>query len=161
MGYDRDRREMPATWARAIGRWSGFVRTSNTTEPISVQEWHITCRYRFIDIPNSNLLKLWLPVRYEVNCFGPQRIGKRAVVLMVFCDSCDPSLGKKWVPLDDSPHHRSLTNVAVGGLWTVHNTRLIVTRRKHLSWPSTRGGRLVEGDTSLGTVKSYFLLHFQ
>lgn len=99
-----------------------------------------------------------LPVRYEVNCFGPQRMGKRAVVLMFFCDSCVPSLGKKCVPLDDSPHQRSLTNVAGGGLWIVHNTRLIVTRRKHLSWPSTRGGRLVEGDTSLGTAKKYFWL---
>lgn len=93
----------------------------------------------------------WLPVRYEVNCFGPQRMGNRAVVLMVFWDCCDPSLGMKCVPLEDSPHQRSLTNVVDGGLWTVHSTRLNVTRRKHLSWPSTRGGRLVEGDTSLGT----------
>lgn len=78
-------------------------------------------------------------------------MAKRAVVLMIFCESCDPSLGKKCVPLDDSPHQRSLTNDADGGLRTVHSTRFIVTCRKHLSWPSTRGGRLVEGDTSLQT----------
>lgn len=150
---------MPATWARAIGKWSGLVRTSSTKEPISVHQWEASFRVRNMCCQYSKLKQVFLgtvPVRYEVNCFGPQRMGKRVVVLTLFCDTCDPSLGKKCVPSDDSPHQRSLTNVAEGGLWTVHNTRLIVTRRKHLSWPSTRGGRLVEGDTSLGTARVIF-----
>lgn len=105
--------------------------------------WQWNCKIKFPQ----------LPVRYEVNCFGPQRMGKRAVVFIVFCEICIPSRGKNCVPLDDSPHQRSLTNMVVGGLWTVHSTRLITTLRKHLSSPSTRGGRLVEGSTSLGTAK--------
>lgn len=35
----------------------------------------------------------------------------------------------------------------------VHSTLLTVTLRKHLSWPSTRGGILVDGDTSLSTAE--------
>lgn len=97
-----------------------------------------------------------LPVRYEVNCLGPQRIGKRAVVFTVFWCGCDVSFGKKCVPSDDSPHQRSLTNVGDGDLCTIHSKWLTVTRRKHLSWPSTRGGRLVEGTTSLCAADIHF-----
>lgn len=155
MGWERERCEMPMTCARAIGKWSCFERTSSTRKPISVSN-HKVRRLLLTYIYNSDSTKISeLPVRYDVSCFGPQLMGKQAVVLVVFCGTCDPSLGKKWVPLEDSPNQRNRTNVAHGGFWTVHNTWLIVTRRKPLSWPSTRGGRLVEGETSLVTANKH------
>lgn len=72
--------------------------------------------------------------------------------LTPFCSTC-PSLGLKKVPLEDSPHHLSLIRVTGGALMMVHSTLLTVTLRKHLSWPSTRGGILVDGDTSLSTAE--------
>lgn len=152
MGWFRLSWEIPATCALPIGRCSGFVSTSSTRETMSAEKQHISGRFQ----TRWRQMSRCLPVRYEVNCFGPQRIGKRVVVFTVFWYGCDLSFGKKCVPSDDSPHHRSLTNVADGGLCTVHFIWLTVTRRKHLSWPSTRGGRLVEGTTSLWAGETYF-----
>lgn len=96
---------------------------------------------------------MMLPVKYEVNCFGPHRTGNLVVDFTSFSLSRDPSLGQNTVPLVVSPHHRNRIRVSGGGLAIVHSTLLNVTLRKHRTWPSTRGGMLVEGDTSLTTGK--------
>lgn len=96
---------------------------------------------------------LALPVKYEVNCFGPHRTGNLAVDFTSFSLFRYPSLGQNTVPLVVSPHHRNRIRVSDGGLAIVHSTLFIVTLRKHRTWPSTRGGMLVEGDTSLTTGK--------
>lgn len=96
---------------------------------------------------------MMLPVKYEVNCFGPHRTGNLVVDLTSFSLSRDPSLGQNTVPLVVSPHHRNRIRVSGGGFSIVHSTLLTVTLRKHRTWPSTRGGMLVEGDTSLTTDK--------
>lgn len=96
-----------------------------------------------------------IPVRYEVNCFGPQRIAYRVVVLTALGSVCNASLGQKRVPSDVSPHHLTRTSTQVGGFATFHMTLLIVSLRKQRNCPSTRGGRLVDGEMSLKPMEEY------
>lgn len=51
---------MPATWARAIGRWSGFVRTSSTREPISVCQSNTSFKLFSGSSPNANKCQCYL-----------------------------------------------------------------------------------------------------
>lgn len=62
------------------------------------------------------------------------------------CDQSSSYL--KMEPFDCSPHHFSLMKNTSGGLVISHEILLAVTLKKHLNWPSTEGGKLVEALTS-------------
>lgn len=65
------------------------------------------------------------------------------------------SVGQKRVPSDVSPHHLTRTSTQEGGFAIFHTTLLTVSFRKQRSWPSTRGGRLVDGGMSLKPMEEF------
>ena len=61
--------------------------------------------------------------------------------------------GQKRVPSDVSPHHLTRTSIQAGGFAIFHMTLLTESFRKQRSWPSTKGGKLVDGEMSLKPVE--------